>query len=69
MPVTFDSNVYRLVVCPGEFPRDSRFEAMQWVHESKTIGSIQGNLNESILIIEAIEKKIEFNFLFEKAQN
>ena len=54
MRVTFDSNVYRPIVCPAKFPRDRRQADLLLIHESLKDGFLEGFLCESIVALEGV---------------
>ena len=56
MRVTFDSNVYRRIVSPEKFPRDTRSADLTLIHESLKDGLMQGFLCESIVTLEGVRR-------------
>ena len=56
MRVTFDSNVYRLVVDPNQFQKDPRQTDFQAVHAALISGRFTGLLSETAATLEGIQK-------------
>ena len=56
MRVTFDSNAYRRVVDPTQFPNDPSLAACQAIHEALRGGRVKGLLSETVATLEGIQK-------------
>ena len=56
MRVTFDSNVYRGVVAPSQFPNNPLYRHFETIHRAVMGGSIVGLLCETMATLEAIRR-------------
>lgn len=57
MKITFDSNVWRKVASPNNFPKDPIIGDYKKIREGINCGKIQAFLSETIFTLEAINKK------------
>ena len=62
MTVMFDSNVYRRVLQPADFPNDPQRNRIERIHKAICDKTIKGYLSEVIFQIEAIKKADRKNF-------
>lgn len=56
MKITFDSNVWRIVVSPGTFPKEQALSSFQTINNYIRSGSLLGFLAEPVFTLEAIKK-------------
>lgn len=54
--VTFDTNVWQLVSCPGDFSQDPSITAIQKINDAIKAGNVSGCLSELVFTLEAIKK-------------
>lgn len=65
MKITFDSNVWRKIVSPQNFPKDPLTETYFRINQAIISGKIEAYLSETIFTLEAI-KRIERKDFFSK---
>lgn len=63
MKVTFDSNVWQLVVMPDENPSDANAAEFSKIHQAIVAGKITPFLSETIFTLEGIMRKERKKFL------
>lgn len=62
MKITFDSNVWRKISSPEQFPNDPSYKDFKNIRKAIDEKRIIPFLCETVFTLEAIEKKIARNF-------
>lgn len=55
MRITFDSNAYRKVVDPSQFPKDEHHAELSAIHTALRNGRIKGFLSETLATLEGVQ--------------
>lgn len=63
MKITFDSNVWQIVVYPEDYPQEPFIEKFKIINEAINSGKIEAFLSETIFTVEAIRKVDRKDFL------
>ncbi|WP_293873207.1 hypothetical protein [Flavobacterium sp.] len=63
MKITFDSNIWRKIATPQNFPKDSLRDIYFQINQAIISGKIEAYLSETIFILEAI-KRIDRKYFF-----
>lgn len=54
--ITFDSNVWRVIVSPDAFPKDSEIQAAKRVNSAIQLGRAEGRLSETVFTLEGVQR-------------
>ncbi|WAC03068.1 hypothetical protein N7U66_05420 [Lacinutrix neustonica] len=69
MKITFDSNVWRKVASPNNFPKDPIIEDYKQIRKAIDSGQIEAFISETIFTLEGIQKKNRKDFFREYKAN